>query len=101
ADRNRSHWSTSKTPSYTKSVSWQHHQLLASIPELNLMIEPRPSYASLYSINSVMFYIDSEKHEKLPIRFHCANQDLAERIANLLLSKGIEARAAIEMSHVD
>ncbi|EKI42408.1 hypothetical protein EC3006_0931, partial [Escherichia coli 3006] len=24
--RNRSHWSTSKTPSYTKSVSWQHHQ---------------------------------------------------------------------------
>ncbi|WP_262259972.1 hypothetical protein, partial [Escherichia coli] len=36
ADRNRSHWSTSKTPSYTKSVSWQHHlkalafQLLAT-----------------------------------------------------------------------
>ncbi|MGC9706039.1 hypothetical protein P4I00_24440, partial [Escherichia coli] len=27
-DRNRSHWSTSKTPSYTKSVSWQHHQTL-------------------------------------------------------------------------
>ncbi|MEK8451536.1 ParB/RepB/Spo0J family partition protein, partial [Escherichia coli] len=26
-DRNRSHWSTSKTPSYTKSVSWQHHPL--------------------------------------------------------------------------
>ncbi|MCK6815344.1 hypothetical protein L8R25_14665, partial [Enterobacter kobei] len=26
ADRNRSHGSTSKTPSYTKSVSWQHHQ---------------------------------------------------------------------------
>ncbi|WP_216084481.1 hypothetical protein, partial [Shigella sonnei] len=28
ADRNRSHWSTSKTPSYTKSVSWQHHHIL-------------------------------------------------------------------------
>ncbi|PPV97946.1 transposase, partial [Escherichia coli] len=27
ADRNRSHWSTSKTPSYTKSVSWQHHRM--------------------------------------------------------------------------
>ncbi|MEK9092024.1 curli assembly protein CsgF, partial [Escherichia coli] len=27
-DRNRSHWSTSKTPSYTKSVSWQHHPAL-------------------------------------------------------------------------
>ncbi|MFL4261619.1 hypothetical protein P9366_21985, partial [Escherichia coli] len=31
ADRNRSHWSTSKTPSYTKSVSWQHHQTLRRI----------------------------------------------------------------------
>ncbi|MGP0773290.1 hypothetical protein, partial [Escherichia coli] len=30
ADRNRSHWSTSKTPSYTKSVSWQHHLLSLS-----------------------------------------------------------------------
>ncbi|MDX6819681.1 hypothetical protein, partial [Klebsiella oxytoca] len=27
ADRNRSHWSTSKTPSYTKSVSWQYHRI--------------------------------------------------------------------------
>ncbi|OZM94717.1 transposase, partial [Escherichia coli] len=26
ADRNRSHWSTSKTPSYTKSVSWHHYR---------------------------------------------------------------------------
>ncbi|KUV96318.1 hypothetical protein AWF50_21980, partial [Escherichia coli] len=26
SDGNGSHWSTSKTPSYTKSVSWQHHQ---------------------------------------------------------------------------
>ncbi|MCB4496149.1 hypothetical protein LHL08_22500, partial [Escherichia coli] len=30
ADRNRSHWSTSKTPSYTKSVSWQHHRVVFS-----------------------------------------------------------------------
>ncbi|MCF3243200.1 hypothetical protein L1042_20745, partial [Escherichia coli] len=29
-DRNRSHWSTSKTPSYTKSVSWQHHPMIAA-----------------------------------------------------------------------
>ncbi|WP_215254238.1 hypothetical protein, partial [Escherichia coli] len=33
ADRNRSHWSTSKTPSYTKSVSWQHHQKLIELLE--------------------------------------------------------------------
>ncbi|MEH5771696.1 hypothetical protein PO601_23355, partial [Escherichia coli] len=31
ADRNRSHWSTSKTPSYTKSVSWQHHPCLTEL----------------------------------------------------------------------
>ncbi|MGG6443954.1 hypothetical protein ACQSJH_016050, partial [Escherichia coli] len=31
ADRNRSHWSTSKTPSYTKSVSWQHHLTLGML----------------------------------------------------------------------
>ncbi|MGP4447726.1 IS3 family transposase, partial [Escherichia coli] len=31
--RNRSHWSTSKTPSYTKSVSWQHHQLKDAVTE--------------------------------------------------------------------
>ncbi|WP_409196898.1 cellulose biosynthesis protein BcsR, partial [Enterobacter hormaechei] len=36
-DRNRSHWSTSKTPSYTKSVSWQHHPLTQafSLPEID------------------------------------------------------------------
>ncbi|MCV9317364.1 family 1 glycosylhydrolase, partial [Escherichia coli] len=33
ADRNRSHWSTSKTPSYTKSVSWQHHQVNEAIAD--------------------------------------------------------------------
>ena len=37
ADRNRSHWSTSKTPSYTKSVSWQHHLAL-----LNRLRTPEP-----------------------------------------------------------
>ncbi|WP_191968316.1 hypothetical protein [Leclercia adecarboxylata] len=26
SDGNGSHWSTSKSPSYTKSVSWQHYQ---------------------------------------------------------------------------
>ncbi|WP_267651498.1 hypothetical protein, partial [Escherichia coli] len=33
ADRNRSHWSTSKTPSYTKSVSWQHHPFFSLFSE--------------------------------------------------------------------
>ncbi|MCK2392708.1 hypothetical protein MZD89_21380, partial [Escherichia coli] len=30
-DRNRSHWSTSKTPSYTKSVSWHHHRITGGL----------------------------------------------------------------------
>ncbi|MFQ1393149.1 hypothetical protein ACJWSQ_26375, partial [Klebsiella pneumoniae] len=33
ADRNRSHWSTSKTPSYTKSVSWHHYQKVGEFVE--------------------------------------------------------------------
>ncbi|WP_285002428.1 hypothetical protein, partial [Escherichia coli] len=31
SDRNRSHWSTSKTPSYNKSVSLQHHRLFDDV----------------------------------------------------------------------
>ncbi|MDP4400163.1 hypothetical protein, partial [Escherichia coli] len=39
ADRNRSHWSTSKTPSYTKSVSWQHHRVeLTSATIINFFV---------------------------------------------------------------
>ncbi|WP_149010108.1 YagK/YfjJ domain-containing protein, partial [Escherichia coli] len=30
------HWSTSKTPSYTKSVSWQHHRAWYSALGLEL-----------------------------------------------------------------
>ncbi|WP_454538583.1 hypothetical protein, partial [Escherichia coli] len=40
ADRNRSHWSTSKTPSYTKSVSWQHHPKL----RISLPVWSQPGY---------------------------------------------------------
>ncbi|MEK9091742.1 hypothetical protein P2Q71_20900, partial [Escherichia coli] len=35
-DRNRSHWSTSKTPSYTKSVSWQHHRHVVINPGVTI-----------------------------------------------------------------
>ncbi|WP_221740072.1 hypothetical protein, partial [Serratia marcescens] len=49
ADRNRSHWSTSKTPSYTKSVSWQHHpagkhQLFTSLLKLGFNVVPLPHF---------------------------------------------------------
>ncbi|MGS7860870.1 hypothetical protein, partial [Escherichia coli] len=36
-----SHWSTSKTPSYTKSVSWQHHQ------EMHLGVSLKSSWLML------------------------------------------------------
>ncbi|WP_241229398.1 hypothetical protein, partial [Escherichia coli] len=40
ADRNRSHWSTSKTPSYTKSVSWQHHHVSDVLVEITMFDDP-------------------------------------------------------------
>ncbi|WP_249818993.1 fimbrial protein, partial [Escherichia coli] len=42
ADRNRSHWSTSKTPSYTKSVSWQHHLRLDAAAAANVTLRAWP-----------------------------------------------------------
>ncbi|MDT1394115.1 hypothetical protein RNN57_23295, partial [Escherichia coli] len=42
-DRNRSHWSTSKTPSYTKSVSWQHHLVCANKMKLRIFFEIKMS----------------------------------------------------------
>ncbi|WP_432805708.1 hypothetical protein, partial [Escherichia coli] len=35
-------WSTSKTPSYTKSVSWQHHPILSLI-----ILLPRRGFAAI------------------------------------------------------
>ncbi|WP_213077962.1 hypothetical protein, partial [Escherichia coli] len=53
ADRNRSHWSTSKTPSYTKSVSWQHHQSRYPMYTLvNKAIDDRKIGAAMYIFSS-------------------------------------------------
>ncbi|WP_349665336.1 fimbrial protein, partial [Escherichia coli] len=49
ADRNRSHWSTSKTPSYTKSVSWQHHPVDCS------KANPNPGSTAKMTFGSVFF----------------------------------------------
>uniref|UniRef100_UPI00203695D3 YciE/YciF ferroxidase family protein n=2 Tax=Escherichia coli TaxID=562 RepID=UPI00203695D3 len=62
ADRNRSHWSTSKTPSYTKSVSWQHHQVVES--ESNLKIKRMKCVAMEGLIEEANEVIEStEKNE--------------------------------------
>ncbi|MGC4510855.1 hypothetical protein ACPXCR_07925, partial [Escherichia coli] len=61
ADRNRSHWSTSKTPSYTKSVSWQHYQNLLALDTdtsdrikavKNFLAVLSDSICSLFIVNS-------------------------------------------------
>ncbi|MEX4701715.1 hypothetical protein P0209_24010, partial [Escherichia coli] len=46
-DRNRSHWSTSKTPSYTKSVSWQHHLYDVKAQLAHASIQSTERYAKL------------------------------------------------------
>ncbi|MGQ6178674.1 hypothetical protein ACUNG4_13570, partial [Serratia sp. IR-2025] len=51
-DRNRSHWSTSKTPSYTKSVSWQHHPP-AKESNFRIMIIFYRQYSAAGSIHAI------------------------------------------------
>ncbi|MDV1191731.1 hypothetical protein RZP92_25285, partial [Raoultella planticola] len=46
ADRNRSHWSTSKTPSYTKSVSWHHYLSPSKVSSLNIDPNSQAQYQS-------------------------------------------------------
>ncbi|MCJ8381523.1 hypothetical protein MON98_12045, partial [Escherichia coli] len=66
ADRNRSHWSTSKTPSYTKSVSWHHHQ--------KVLLNYEPVGGDIYSEESVdghhlKFTVRDEPMITLPRQF--------------------------------
>ncbi|MDZ8190650.1 hypothetical protein SNA15_03230, partial [Escherichia coli] len=69
ADRNRSHWSTSKTPSYTKSVSWQHHQrLLQCGNEIYSAIKDLQSKAPdknivIFTHNHCLTYIAKDKRD--------------------------------------
>ncbi|OSC11525.1 hypothetical protein, partial [Escherichia coli] len=44
------HWSTSKTPSYTKSVSWQHHQLSDDNLSLSAFIVSETCYVDLVNV---------------------------------------------------
>ncbi|WP_244586833.1 YtcA family lipoprotein, partial [Escherichia coli] len=71
ADRNRSHWSTSKTPSYTKSVSWQHHRFFCAIASLILTLITRRVirraninlafvgiiYTALFALYAMLFWL--------------------------------------------
>ncbi|MGQ2272932.1 hypothetical protein ACS89Q_23795, partial [Salmonella enterica] len=66
ADRNRSHWSTSKTPSYTKSVSWQHH--LEWLPEFTNNCLKHDSYGFYAALSQLLLAI---------VRFDDGKEDLS------------------------
>ncbi|MCJ8415751.1 hypothetical protein, partial [Escherichia coli] len=63
ADRNRSHWSTSKTPSYTKSVSWQHYPVYA----LNINFNTACLLLIKAVIINTAFYL--KQHTKITIQY--------------------------------
>lgn len=74
--------------------------VFSSLPELNnnIPIEPRPAYASLRTIHIVMFWFNSDDKAENPTRMTCASRQQAERIADLLKSKGIEATWTCDQS---
>ncbi|MDZ6434264.1 hypothetical protein P4I59_23550, partial [Escherichia coli] len=62
ADRNRSHWSTSKTPSYTKSVSWQHHPILNEEKQMaDWLIQHIPQTTEKFLIRSETDGVEAKK----------------------------------------
>ncbi|MFP2081388.1 hypothetical protein ACLEAR_12660, partial [Escherichia coli] len=76
ADRNRSHWSTSKTPSYTKSVSWQHHPLIV------LLISTPPVFWRGYS-----YFLRVTIYENLHNKGNC-DRKFNGNITQLLIRMG-------------
>ncbi|MDZ9335410.1 hypothetical protein SNA66_15270, partial [Escherichia coli] len=52
----RSHWSTSKTPSYTKSVSWQHH-LVGALIGVNIL---GIAVAAYVAVNTNKWFYEKE-----------------------------------------
>ncbi|MDZ9235122.1 hypothetical protein SNB01_03855, partial [Escherichia coli] len=58
SDGNGSHWSTSKTPSYTKSVSWQHHRPVL-VPELGLVVV-KPGRESMPVFHNTRVLVEPE-----------------------------------------
>ncbi|MEN5560097.1 hypothetical protein ABEK57_10450, partial [Klebsiella pneumoniae] len=59
SDGNGSHASTLKSPSYTKSVSWQHYQ----------KIKPRTSNATSFSREQILQRKNTTQREKVNIHF--------------------------------
>ncbi|WP_206609291.1 hypothetical protein, partial [Shigella dysenteriae] len=72
--------STSKTPSYTKSVSWQHHQLFSLS---NLLAETQRA-EKLGTVTRTFFIADTHFNERHPKRWRDRLLYLYFEIMNLL-----------------
>ncbi|MEK8631128.1 DUF892 family protein, partial [Escherichia coli] len=98
ADRNRSHWSTSKTPSYTKSVSWQHHRL---IEEANEVIESTEKN----EVRDAALIAAAQKVEHYEIASYGTLATLAEQLgyrkAAKLLKETLEEEKATDIKLTD
>ncbi|MDR5971183.1 UNVERIFIED_CONTAM: TRAP transporter large permease subunit, partial [Escherichia coli] len=82
-DRNRSHWSTSKTPSYTKSVSWQHHPLFLALVlyrEISVKDLPKIFLESVITTAIVLLLIGSS----MGMSWAMSNADVPFLILDLL-----------------
>ncbi|MEP9303612.1 hypothetical protein ABKH70_13025, partial [Klebsiella pneumoniae] len=119
ADRNRSHWSTSKTPSYTKSVSWQHHRLsediIITVRQKGFSVAPNTLVIPLsdeecenmnrvtlthYQNNKVVGFISEDKekpdtHLNLPLIENSSNHG-----SDLMANKPEEGEKVSERLHV-
>ncbi|MDK6996520.1 hypothetical protein QP303_11205, partial [Escherichia coli] len=77
ADRNRSHWSTSKTPSYTKSVSWHHHHS-------NESSNVRERFVRIIAYNEESYKSKIAIDDESPLSIHL---DHFKKITSALLKK--------------
>ncbi|MEH4233502.1 integrase core domain-containing protein, partial [Escherichia coli] len=77
-DRNRSHWSTSKTPSYTKSVSWQHHPIKRDY----ISIMPKPDGLTAAKNLAEAFEHYNEWHPHSALGYRSPREYLRQRACN-------------------
>ncbi|MEK8945979.1 hypothetical protein P2Q59_17270, partial [Escherichia coli] len=95
-DRNRSHWSTSKTPSYTKSVSWQHHRCIGRNVFMGLLFHINDSYSREYddrdvrgsiTFNNDIYYVNRSGIVRYKNDFYRINKKSFSHIMNQDKSK--------------
>ncbi|MCI3784389.1 transposase, partial [Escherichia coli] len=100
-DGDGSHGSTSKTPSYTKSVSWHHYQACIGnigthlfnkwtpvIEQKTLSAEPRRSFSNEFKLQMVTLALQPRGSVARIAREHDINDNLLFKWLRLSLIKG-------------